>query len=87
MVAMDQLQFFGGRKKSKNYFGHFFSNFNITLQQHVDVQVIFQRFYQNSKWPPEVSSKNFVGAKTLKLYLRNFLNFGITLPTGDFTEI
>ena len=31
MAATDQLEFFGGRKNSKNLFGQFFSNFNITF--------------------------------------------------------
>ena len=31
MAATDQLYFFGGRKNSKNLFGQFFLNFNITF--------------------------------------------------------
>ena len=54
-----------------------------------DVQV---RSYQNSKWPPEGNSKIFVGAKTLKLKVRNYSNFTITFPmiwrcAGDFFKV
>ena len=72
MAATDQLQFFGGQ---------FFLILTSHSQQHVDVQMIFERCYQNSKWPPDVNSIFFVGAKALKLNVWNYSNFTITFPT------
>ena len=63
MAATDQLQFLVGAETQKNYFGQFFLILVSHSQQHVDVQVIFERCYQNSKWPPEVNSKIFCGRK------------------------
>ena len=66
MPATVQLEFFGGRWNLKKYFGHFFLNFKTHSQQHVDVQVIFEKCYPNSTWPPEVNSKIFCGRKNFK---------------------
>ena len=64
----------------------FFSFLTSHSQQHVDVQVIFSRCYQNSEWPPEV------GAKTLKRNVWNYKQISMTLPTiwrcaGDFFKV
>ena len=84
MAATDQLKFFGGPKNSKNLFGHFFWNFNITLlatwgcpsdshsSWYADVQVNFSRFYLNSKWPPEINLNFLGGLKTKKKCSVNF---------------
>ena len=54
--------------------------------------MIFLRCYRNSKWPPEVDSNFFVGAKTLKLKVITYSNFTITFPTiwrcaSDFLKV
>ena len=77
MPATVQLEFFGGRWNLKKYFGQFFFNFKTHSQQHVDVQVIFEKCYPNSTWPPEVNSKIFCGRKnfnTERLKLFKFYN-------------
>ena len=38
-----------------------------------DVQVIFSRFYWNSKWPPRINFNFLVGAKTKKIMVNCFL--------------
>ena len=55
-----------GAENQKNYFGQFFLMLTSHSQQHVDVQVIFERCYQNSKWPPEINSNFFCGRKNSK---------------------
>ena len=48
--------------------------------------MIFLRCYQNSKWPPEVNNKKFVGAKTLKLKLKKCSNFTRKNSKNEFGQ-
>ena len=61
------------------------SNFTITLLSHSpqygDVQVIFSRFYWNSKWPPWINFIFFCGRKNWKIEISNNSHCTITMIT------
>ena len=84
MAATDQLQFFWGHKNSKYQFRQFV--------EHVDVQFFFKDATKIQNGRQKSTSKFFVGAKTLKLKVRNYSDFTITFPTiwrcaGDFFRV
>ena len=59
-----------GTETQKNILVIFFLILTSHSQQHVDVQVIFERCYQNSKWPSEVNFKIFCAGDLLKVLLK-----------------
>ena len=91
MAARGQLQKFFGALKLQNLKKEIIQILLSHFPRYGDVQVIFLRFYWNSKWPPWI---NFIFscAKTEKIEISNNSHCTITLPTiwkcaCDFTEI
>ena len=78
MAATGQLHFFCGRKNLKSEIIQILLSHSLPCG---DVQGIFSSCYWNSKWLPRINFNFFVGAKTLKLKVRNYSNSTITPPT------
>ena len=65
MAATDQLQFFSGRKNSKNSFGHFFLNFNITFLATCGCAIDFLKMLPKFKMAARSQRQKFLWAQKL----------------------
>ena len=66
MAAMDQLQFFGGSKTSKNEFGHFFLNFNIISLATCGCAIDSVKMLTKFKMAARSQLRNFLWAQKLQ---------------------
>ena len=92
MAARGQLNFFCGRKSLQNLRKEIIQILLSHFPRYGDVQVIFLRFYCNSKWPPWINFIFSCGRKNWKIEISINSHCTITLPTiwkcpCDFTEI
>ena len=67
MAATDQLNFFGGRENSKNLFGQFFLNFNITFLASWGCARHFFKMIQNFKMAARGQFQKFLWAQKLHI--------------------
>ena len=92
MAARGQLQIFLWAQKLQNLRKELIQILLSHFPRYGDVQVIFLRFYWNSKWPPWINFIFSCGCKNWKIEISNNSHCTITLPTiwkcaCDFTEI
>ena len=66
MAATDQLKFFRGCKNSKNLFGQFFFNFNITFLAKWGCASDFLKMLPNFKMAARGQLQNFLWAQKLQ---------------------
>ena len=82
MAATYQLKFFRGRKNSKNLFGHFSPNFNITFPATWGCASDFLQMLPNFKIAARGQLQIFLWAQKLQnLKVGNYSDFTITFPT------